>query len=87
MSMEWWYWAAMQATICLRLRALGKKIASGAPTFGDQVLIRDATMEKKSFEANGKDAMFLCWSPLVSHGAWVVCAEEGRENQASKSPR
>ena len=41
MSLKFWYWACMQATIVYRLSQLDKKLAQGSPTFGEAVLIRD----------------------------------------------
>ena len=79
MSLEWWYWASLQASVCLRMKAMKKKIARGAPTFGDQVLIRDPAAEKKSFQEKSREAMFLSWSSVVTSGAWVVCWQGDRE--------
>ena len=46
MSLKFWYWACMQATIVYRLSQLDKKLAKGSPTFGEAVLIRYPDAEK-----------------------------------------
>ena len=76
MSLKFWYWACMQATIVYRLSQLDKKLAKGSPTFGEAVLIRDPDAEKKSFQENAKECTFRMWSCLVPDGAWVAVKME-----------
>ena len=74
MSLKFWYFACMQAAAIMRLGVLGRKLATGAPTFGDTVVIRRP--DKSSFQEKGDLATFLHWSAVVPMGAWVLTTKE-----------
>ena len=58
MSLRFWYWACMQATIVYRLDQLGKHLPKGTPTFGEAVLIRSPKTEKRSFQEKALKGRF-----------------------------
>ena len=83
MSMRHWYWACMQAAAVMRLKALDIKIAEGAPTFGDTVIVRRPLQEKKGncFQEKGAVGTFLHWSSVVPMGAWVILTKEDGQSK------
>ena len=74
LSVKYWYWACMQAAAVMRMKALDIKLAEGAPTFGDTVVIRRP--EKVNFQEKGYLGTFMHWSPVVPMGAWVLTTRE-----------
>ena len=78
LQVRFWYWACMQVAAVMRLDALDQKLAKGAPTFGDTIVIRKP--EATGFEERGALGTFLCWSSVVPMGAWVLTfREDGSE--------
>ena len=58
-----------------RAKALGIKLPSDAPTFGNRVLIRDPQGEEKRFASKTREGVFLCWDSTVQ-GAYVMTTRE-----------
>ena len=72
LSLDFWYWASLQAAMVYRLQKVSQQLPENTPTFGNVVLIRDPEAEKKSFHDSTREGIFLAWDHTVAEGAWVA---------------